>query len=78
MGIIDTPMNILQIIYQLISRFDTREDRYEILKKAIENSKRSLNILVSKVSIEDELHGKYDSKSNPDPEERWIVDSNQI
>lgn len=73
-----TPMRISRIIYQLMRRFNNFEDRYKILENAMKNSKNSLFILVQKVGIEDSVHGKYGLAEQPDPKERWTVNSEQL
>lgn len=74
----DTTMKILQIIYQFTLRFDTKEEKYILLKNAIEKSENSLYIFVKKLSIEDARQGRYNLRDYPQPEENWTVDSDQL
>jgi len=73
-----TPMKVSRIIYQLIWRFESTEERFKILKRSIEKSRNSLYIAVHKIGIEDQVHAKYDLADHPKPEEEWIVTANQL
>lgn len=74
----DTSMKILQVIHQFTLRFDTREERYNLLKNAIKKSEKSLYIFVKKLGIEDARQGKYGLRDVPQPEEKWTVNSEQL
>ena len=60
---IDTPMRILRICHQLISRLDSQEKRFVVIKNAIENADRSLYTIVNEVSIRCQEHDKHASKT---------------
>jgi len=77
MGIIDTPMRVLRIIYQLVHRFRDKSKRFSILKEAMENAENSIYIMVDEVSIQDQQHGKY-GLGDPSPEENRTLDPDQL
>lgn len=55
----DTPMRISRIIYQLIHRYKNQNERYQILKKAIEKTEKSIFSVVHEVEVLGLEHGKY-------------------
>ena len=73
-----TPMRILRIIYQLLYRFNTDEERFEILKNAIKNANKSLYTIVHEISVQDQQHGKYNFKKSRKPESEWTVNDKQL
>ena len=75
---IDTPMRLLRLFYQLSHRFDSHETRFNIFKCAMEKATRSIYTIVHEVSVQDQQHGKYDSKETPEPEEKLTVNSEQL
>jgi len=75
---IDTPMRLLRLFYQLSHRFDSHETRFNIFKRAMEKATRSIYTIVHEVSVQDQQHGKYDSKETPEPEEKLTVNSEQL
>lgn len=75
---VDISIRILRIIDQLVNRYKTNIDRFEILKNAMLNSKRSLYVMVRMVSIQDQIHGKFGAKKTSKPKEKLTVDSKQI
>jgi len=74
----DTPMRLLRLFYQLSHRFDSRERRFNIFKRAMEKTTRSLYTIVHEVSVQDQQHGKYGSKETSEPEEKLTVNSEQL
>ena len=55
-----TPMKVSRLIYQLINRFETFEERYEILKNSAEYFRiKYIYTFVQKIAIENQVHGKY-------------------
>ena len=77
-SITDTPMKILRLFYQLSHRFDSCEKRFNIFKRAMEKTTRSLYTIAHEVSIQDQQHGKYGSKRTPEPEEKLTVNWEQL
>jgi len=75
---IDTPMRLLRLFYQLSHRFDSHEMRFNVFKRAIEKTTRSLYTIVHEVGVQDQQHGKYGSKETPEPEEKLTVNSEQL
>lgn len=57
-----TNMKIMRITYQLLSRLDSQETRFEILKQAITKADNSLYTIVREVMIQDQHHGRIGSK----------------
>lgn len=74
---LNIPMRILRVIYQLIRRFNTQNERYDILYNAIKNATRSIYTLVHEVGVQDQEHGRYDL-GEPQPEENRTVSSQQL
>jgi predicted KAP-like P-loop ATPase len=74
----DTPMRLLRLFYQLSHRFDSHERRFNIFKRAMEKTTRSLYTIVHEVSVQDQQHGKYGSKETPEHEEKLTVNSEQL
>lgn len=74
----DTPMKILQIIHQFTLRFNFPEERYDLLKNAIEKSEDSLYIFIEELGIEDSRQGRYGLRETTRPEEDWTVNSEQL
>lgn len=59
----DTPLRIIRIFRQLSLRFDTQEERFNIFKKAIEDTDNSIYTIVHKVGILSQEHGKLTEKT---------------
>ena len=74
----DTQMRLLRLFYQLSHRFDSHERRFNIFKRAMEKTTRSLYTIVDEVSVQGQQHGKYGSKEAPEPEEKLTVNSEQL
>ncbi len=74
----DTPMRLHHLFYKLSHRFDSHERRFNIFKRAIEKTTRSLYTIVYEVSEQDRQHGEYGSKETPEPEEKLTVNSEQL
>jgi predicted KAP-like P-loop ATPase len=74
----DTPMRLLRLFYQLSHRFDSHETRFNIFKRAMEKTTRSLYSVVHEVSVQDQQHAKYGSKETPEPEEKLTVNAEQL
>jgi len=75
---VDTSMRLLRIIDQLINRYRNNIDRFEILKNAMLNAKKSLYIMVRMVSIQDQIYGKFGAKKPSEPKEKLTVESEQL
>jgi predicted KAP-like P-loop ATPase len=73
-----TPTKLLRLFYQLSHRFDSHERRFNIFKRAMEKTTRSLYTIAHEVSIQDQQHGKYGSKRTREPEEKLTVNSEQL
>jgi predicted KAP-like P-loop ATPase len=74
----DTPMRLLRLFYQLSHRFKSHEKRFNILKRAMEKSTRSLYTIVHEVSVQDQQHAKYGLEEKPLPEEKLTVKAEQL
>ena len=73
-----TSMRILRLIYQLSHRFDSRNERFRIIKNAIEKATKSLHTMIHEVSVQGQQHGKYSSNGRPEPEEKLTVNADQL
>jgi len=76
--VIDTPMRILKICYQLSQRLDSHEKRFKVFKNAMEKATSSLFTIVHEVSVQDQQHGKYHPKDTPTPEGIRTVNAEQL
>lgn len=74
----NTSMRILRILHQLLFRFNTYDERFNILKRAIENSENSLYVSVHEIAVEDQVHGRYGLAKLPSPQSEWKVSSDQL
>ncbi len=75
----DTQMSMLRIIYQLITRFESQNKRFEILKNAIMNVDQSIYPIVHEINVQDQEHGKYGFAEKPSkPEAERTVNSEQL
>lgn len=74
----NTPMMITHIIYQLIHRLTDYEDRFSILRNAINKSQRSLYTAVNEVARQNQDHGKYNPDDIPEPDERLTLKADQL
>lgn len=76
----DTSMRIMRIMYQLSSRFDDQDKRFELFKQAMSGAEDSLYTVVREVGIQGQQHGKRttESKEQLEPEENRTVSSNQL
>jgi predicted KAP-like P-loop ATPase len=64
-----------RVIYQMLRRLDEQE-RFSILKKAIENG-NALSIIEYEVITYGQAHGKY-GVDKPYPEDKWIVSEQHL
>ena len=76
--VIDTPMRILRVCYQLSQRLDSHEKRFKVFKNAIEKATRSLFTIVHEVSVQGQQYEKYHSKDTPTPEEERTITPEQL
>lgn len=74
----DTPMRLLRICYQLSHRFQNQDDRCELFRNAIGSAMQSIHTIINEVAVQDQQHGRHESKGNPDPEEKRTVSSTQL
>ena len=76
MFIFGTKLNISGVFHQLLLKLETDEQRFDILKEAIENSENSINIVEYEVSLLMQIHGEYDKEEKSDSEQ--IVTSEHL
>lgn len=69
-------MSMSRIFWQLLYRIETQEKRFEIVKKAIQQS-HSLTMIVKEVSVWGQQQGKY-SASKSTPETEWLFNEEQL
>lgn len=62
---IDVGIYISRIIDDLLFRYETQEQRYEILKEIIPKLDKSIHTLTHVIGIEDQSHGKYGFAEKP-------------
>ncbi|HEX5274712.1 MAG TPA: P-loop NTPase fold protein [Candidatus Rubrimentiphilum sp.] len=68
---------IMQIVYHLLRRVDREQTRYEIFIRALSSANESLEPLVTAVSTEDSMHGRFGSSGKAQRiEEQLVIDSN--
>jgi predicted KAP-like P-loop ATPase len=58
-----TPMKLLRIIKQLSMRYDSQEERYQLIRAAILEARGSIYTLVYKVALLDQEHGRFNTKT---------------
>jgi predicted KAP-like P-loop ATPase len=73
-----THMRIVRICYQLSRRFAKQEQRYTILKEAIEQASKSLYTIVEEVVVQGQQHGKFTEKKTLEPEEKRTITGAQL
>ncbi len=73
-----TPLRIHWITSSLLKQIETQEERFNVLKNAIQNSNQSLYTIVWLLDFQDDLHGKYGYKEPETPESKLLIDSNQL
>jgi predicted KAP-like P-loop ATPase len=75
-----TSMRILRIFRQLVARFDTQNERFNIYKQAIGEAENSIYTIVHKVGVAGQEHGRLTSKSEGQlkPEEEREMNANQL
>ncbi|MCH9739997.1 MAG: hypothetical protein K0U38_04030 [Epsilonproteobacteria bacterium] len=72
-----TKLDIARVFYQLLSKLENREDRFNILKKAIENAKESITISCYEISMLMESHGEYAKEAKADSEQIVTIEQLQ-
>ena len=75
----ETDMQIMPsyLLDEMVRRFDSREKRFDILKRAMTDAKNSLHTIVHEVYVQRSQHGK-DGHEHPKPEEKRTVSSEQL
>ena len=56
---LDGPTLIMQLVYRILRRRPVEEERYQILRRAIENATNGVYVAAKIVSVEDQTHGRY-------------------
>lgn len=74
----DNNMRVMRITYQLLKRFDSQNNRFQILKNAIENAENSLHTIEHEVAIQGQEHGKRTSKDETEPEGNRLIERSQL
>ncbi len=76
----DTPMKILRIFRQLSLRLDTQDQRFNLIKQAIEGSTNSIYTIVNKVGVLGQEHGKLTDKTDEQlkPIDEREIDGDQL
>ena len=73
---IDVGIYISRIINDLLFRYETQEQRYEILKEIIPKLDKSIHTLTHVIGIEDQSHGKYGFAEKPKTSEDLLLINN--
>jgi predicted KAP-like P-loop ATPase len=73
-----TSMRVIRILYQLVHRFGSHDERFRILRSAIERADRSLYTMVHEVGVQGQQHGRYDGKPKSEPEGKLTVNGEQL
>ncbi len=68
-------IRIGQIMFQLIRRFESQEERYQLLKEAFSKG-NATSLIVSEVEIFGQQQGKHGSKGHPESE--WFINPEQL
>ena len=74
----DTRMRLLRLFHQLITLYGTQEERFKILKCAVNEAEQSLYTLVDEVGVLGQEHGKFGNKEKLKPEEERTVSLSQL
>jgi predicted KAP-like P-loop ATPase len=74
----DTRMSLHRIFYQLSHRLKSIDERFRILKRAIEKSTRSLYTIVYEIDEQELQYAIYSSKETAVPDEELTVNSEQL
>lgn len=75
---VDTSMKILRVFYQLGKRYQTQEERYELLRSAMEGAEESLWTVVHEVGLLGQQHGKATTNDRLSPEDERTISSDQL
>jgi len=68
-------MRIGWIFFQLLRRFDSQEERYEVLKEVFSEGE-AVSMIVNEVETLGQQQGKYGSQKRP--ESQWFINSEQL
>ena len=64
-----------QVMFQLLRRYGSQEERYKVLKETISKGEAA-EIIVHEVEIYGQQQGKYGSQKRPETE--WLINSEQL
>lgn len=73
-----TPMRIHWIISSLLKQIETQDERFNVLKTAIQNSNQSLYTISWLLDFQDDLHGKYGYEASTTDESKQLINSEQL
>lgn len=74
----DTPIRISRVLSQLLKRIETQDARFELYRKTIKSSRRSLYSFVDHIGIDCQRHGLYGFKEKSEPSDGWSFNDNQL
>lgn len=70
----DTSMQIMRVFYQLLKRYESQQDRFTVLRDAIDGATGSIYTLVREVGLQAQEHGERSLKGEqPEPMEKRAV-----
>ncbi len=75
---VDTSMRVLRVFYQLGNRYDSQEERFDLLRPAMESAEESLWTVVRKAAVLGQEHGKDAGSERPTPENERTVNADQL
>ena len=65
-------------MHDLLYKLENQEERFNLLRDIIPKLDESLNPLVEFIAIEDQIHGRYFSKSPSKSESEFLITDNQL
>lgn len=68
-------IRIGQLMFQLIRRYESQEERYKVLKEAFSNGE-AVEMIVNEIESLGQQQGKYGSQKRPESE--WFINSEQL
>ena len=74
---IDTPMKIQRILFQLISRYNTSDMRFEVLKSIMDQSSHSIYTIIFFISLENQRHEKKSNQQQSEANDGLILNPDQ-
>lgn len=75
----DTSMQIMRVFYQLLKRYESQEERFTVLRDAIDGATGSIYTLVREVGLRAQEHGEGLTKGErPEPPEKRSIGAEHL